>query len=478
VTNSLLRRAVAVRWILSGAQIIKRALDPIALPVHLEECAYRVRRQEAVLLALSIAFVGISALGYSLASAGHIEMSHLWGPAVWGLLLCGAHLAFNRVLPLRDPLLLPISGLLVGWGLVLIDRLAPNFMPRQALWVTVSLAAMLAVAILPRSRPGDPAGLRWLRRYRYTWLVFGLTLLGITLVFGVNPSGGDLRFWLGATLPLVGPVYFQPSELLKLLAVVFLSSYMAEKEALISLSYLRIGRWKLARPPIGYLAPLMLTWGLSLVLLGWQRDLGAATLFLLVFLVMLYLASGRWEAVASGLVLLVAMAVVAYRLPIAQLSVVRLRIDSWLNPWPDAQGSAFQIVQSLLSLAAGGVFGQGIGQGYPGYVPVVHSDFILAAVGEEWGLLGTLVVLVCVTVLVYRGLRLAISARQPFLAFLLAGIAALIGVQTLIIMGGSTRLLPLTGVTLPFLSYGGSSLLVSMVMIGLMVKSSHEVMGQ
>jgi len=219
-------------------------------------------------------------------------------------------------------------------------------------------------------------------------------------------------------------------------------------------------------------------WGLSLILLVWQRDLGAATLFLLVFLVMLYLASGRWEAVASGLVLLAAMAAAAYLLPLPQLDVVQQRIGSWLNPWPDARGGAFQIVQSLLALAAGGLIGQGVGQGYPGYVPVVHSDFVFAAIGEEWGLLGTLAVLTCVAVLFYRGLRLAISARQRFLTFLLAGIGTLIGVQTLIITGGITRILPLTGVTLPFLSYGGSSLLVSAVMVGLMLKASNEVLAQ
>jgi cell division protein FtsW (lipid II flippase) len=478
VTGGLLRKTMQRPLLFAGTRVATHALEPVALPVHLEERAYSVRRREAVLLALSGAFVWISAASYSLASSGRIGLEHLWAPGAWGLLLLGGHLLFNRLLPLRDPLFFPISGLSMGWGLVLVDRLAPNFMPRQALSVVVSLFVMMVVAILPRPRPGDPAGLRWLRRYRYTWLVFGLGLLGVTLVFGVNPSGAELRFWLGATLPVVGPVYFQPSELLKLLAVVFLASYMAEKEALISLSYVRIGPFELARPPLAYLAPLLLMWGLSLVLLGWQRDLGAATLFLLVFLVMLYLASGRWEAVASGLALLAAMAVTAYLLPLAQLDVVRLRIDSWLNPWPDAQGNAFQIVQSLIALAAGGLVGQGVGQGYPGYVPVVHSDFVLAAIGEEWGLVGTLVVLVCIAVLVYRGLRVAISARYPFLAFLLAGIATVIGVQTLIIMGGTTRVLPLTGVTLPFLSYGGSSLLVSAIMIGLMLKGSHEVMGQ
>ena len=477
--GGLLRLVADRRPMLPGVRVVAHQfLQSPLLAAHLEERALHLRRTEAMLLVLSSIFVWISGVSYSLVSSGRLALLHLWAPAVWTLLLWGAHVVYNRLLPLRDPLLMPIAGLLMGWGLVLVDRLATNFLPRQALWVALALVAMVLVAIYPRPRPGDPAGLRWLRRYRYTWLIGGLALLALTFIFGVNPSGANLRFWLGATLPLIGPVYFQPSELLKLLAIVFVASYMAEKETLISLRYLRVGRWELARPPLAYLAPLLLMWGLSLILLVWQRDLGAATLFLLVFLVMLYLASGRWEAVASGLVLLAAMVAVAYLLPMPELDVVRQRVGSWLNPWPDARGSAFQIVQSLLALAAGGLIGQGVGQGYPGYIPVVHSDFVFAAIGEEWGLLGTLVVLTCVVVLVHRGMRLAIGARQRFLTFLLAGIGTLIGVQTLIITGGIARILPLTGVTLPFLSYGGSSLLVSAVMIGLMLKASNEVLAQ
>jgi cell division protein FtsW (lipid II flippase) len=446
------------------------------LPVHLEERAIQLRWSERGLLALAALFVGTSAVGYSLVKAGELTGRHL-GPAIaWAILMLGAHLLLDRLQPLRDPLLLPIAGLLSGWGLVLVGRLAPPFVARQTLWVLIGTAAMLGVALWPRPRPGDPAGLRWLRRYRYTWLFVGLALLGLTLFFGVNPSGAGLRFWLGGRLPLVGGVYFQPSELLKLLAIVFIASYMAEKRELIQYQMVQVGRLKFAMPPLAYLAPLLLMWGLSLVLLAWQRDLGTAMLFFIVFLIMLYLASGRWESVASGLALLVGMVALAYWLPVDELDIVRLRVDTWLNPWPEAQGRAFQIVQSLLALAAGGVLGQGVGQGYPTYVPVVHSDFAFAAVAEEWGALGALAVLACLAVLVYRGFRLALLARRPFLAFLAAGISALIGIQSLIIMGGVTKLLPLTGVTLPFLSYGGSSLLVSFVMVGLLLKVSGDVL--
>ena len=332
------------------------------------------------------------------------------------------------------------------------------------------------ITIWPRPRPGDPAGLRWLRRYRYTWLLLGLFLLALTLVFGTNPSGQGLRFWLGVRLPVVGGLFFQPSELLKLLAAAFLASYMADKRGLIQIDLIDLLRLRIARPPLAYLSPLFLMWGVSLLLLGLQRDLGAAMLFFSVFLVMLYLASGRWEAVASGLVLLAVTVALSYLLPIEELAIVRLRIDTWLNPWLESQGRAFQVVQSLLALAAGGIGGQGVGQGYPTYIPVVHSDFAFAAVAEEWGMLGAVVVVLSMTVLVYRGLRLATLARRPFTGFLAAALASFLGIQSLIIMGGITRLLPLTGITLPFLSYGGSSLLVSSLMVGLLFKISGEVL--
>jgi len=445
------------------------------VPIHLEERALQVRRRERRLLALAAGFVGVNAVAFSLAVSGGLEWRHLWAPAVWAAAFLGAHLVFDRFQPLRDPLLLPIVGLLSGWGLVLVDRLAPGFLVRQAIWVVMGVGAMMLLALWPRPRPGDPAGLRWLRRYRYTWLLAGLGLLGLTLIVGINPSGAGLRLWLGGRLPIIGPIHFQPSELLKLLMVVFLASYMAEKEGMIRVRFQRVGPLAIARPPLAYLAPLLLMWGVSLVLLAWQRDLGAATLFFVVFLILLYLASGRWEAVVSGLTLLVGMAILAYLLPLDELNVVRLRVDSWLNPWRDAQGSSFQIVQSLLALASGGLVGQGVGQGFPTLIPVVHSDFAFAAAAEEWGLLGALAIVVCLAVLVYRGLRLALLVRHPFSTFLAAGIASLLGTQSLIIMCGVTGLLPLTGVTLPFLSYGGSSLLVSSMMVGLLIKVSREV---
>ncbi|MEW5988453.1 MAG: FtsW/RodA/SpoVE family cell cycle protein, partial [Chloroflexota bacterium] len=264
--------------------------------------------------------------------------------------------------------------------------------------------------------------------------------------------------WL--PVPLIGRVYFQPSELLKLLLLVFLASYFDERQPL-----LRAGR-----SPIPYLAPLLLMWGFCITLLVWQRDLGAATLFFLLFLSLLYLATGEKRYLLGGLGLLLAAGLIGY----FAFDVVALRVDAWWNPWPDADNRAFQIVQSLYALAAGGLGGQGVAQGFPDYIPVVHSDFAFAAIAEEWGLVGGLAVIACFALLAQRSLRIAIRCERPFRFYLAAGIAVLFGGQSFLIMAGVTKLLPLTGVTLPFVSYGGSSLLVSMVMVGLLIYLSAE----
>ena len=207
-----------------------------------------------------------------------------------------------------------------------------------------------------------------------------------------------------------------------------------------------------------------------MVLLVWQRDLGAATLFFILFLSLLYLASGDWRIVAGGFGLLLLAGVFAY----FAFSLVTLRIDAWWNPWPDADGRAFQIVQSLYAVAAGGIWGQGVGQGFPQYIPVVHSDFAFAAIAEEWGVIGSLGIVGCFALLAHRGMRLALLAERPFRRYLAAGIIILFSAQAILIMGGVTKLLPLTGVTLPFVSYGGSSMLISHAMAGLLLYLSTK----
>jgi len=360
----------------------------------------------------------------------------------------------NRYLPHRDPFLLPTAALLTGWGLLLIGRLAINFLLRQTIWLLTSTAALLVIVRLSQD-------LRWLRRFRYTWLFGGLALLAITLVFGVNPSGYGPRLWLGAW-----DVYFQPSEPLKLLMVVYLASYLAERGELLISEGRMVGRWRL--PPLAYVGPLLAMFGLAVVLLAWQQDLGAAMLFFFTFLAMLYLATGQWGYVVVGLVLFIAAGLIGYRFS----DRVALRVDGWVNPWPGAADRAFQIVQSLLAFGAGGIFGQGLGLGRPTYIPAVHTDFVFAAIGEEFGLAGTLVVVALYGALALRGFRIAARTPRPFERFLAAGLTAGLVIQAWVIMAGNAKLAPIAGVTLPFVSYGGSSLLTSSVALGLLLRIS------
>ncbi len=382
---------------------------------------------------------------------------HDWLPLIiWiACAVIGGRLIAQR-LPQRDRLLFPLALLMSGWGLVLIDRLAPNFSDRQTLWLAVSVAALLAVVYLPRA-------LRLLRGYRYTLLVVGLGLLVATIVLGTNPSGqiGAPELWLG-----FGGFFFQPSEALKVILVIFLASYLAEQYPALRAEGLNIDHRRFSPRIVG---PVVLMWGLSVVILIWQRDLGTAILFFMVFLVLLYVASSYTPLLIVGLLLIAAAGLVAYNL----FDVVRLRIDIWLNPWVESQGRAFQIVQSLMAFSAGGIFGQGVGQGSPNYIPVVHSDFVFAALAEEWGLLGVIAAIACIAVLVVRGLRIGIMQRtRPFQGLLAVGLSVMLATQSLLIMGGVLKLIPLTGVTLPYFSYGGSSLLVNFVMIGLLLRLS------
>jgi cell division protein FtsW (lipid II flippase) len=378
--------------------------------------------------------------------------------AAWALCFGVIHIFLNRHHLERDPLLLPIAALLTGLGLIEIARLAPNFVARQLMWLVISTVMLVLVL-------KAPTDLKWLRRYKYTWLLVGLLLLALTFLVGVNPEGAGLTLWLGGPLG----VFFQPAELLKLLFIAYLAAYLAEKREIArSLGVHPEHPHRLTLP---YLMPLLAMWGVALILLMAQQDLGAAVLLYLSFLIMLYLASGQLRYVAIGGMLLIAAAIGGYML----IGRVQGRIDTWLNPWNDAAGSSYQIVQSLIALASGGHIGQGLGLGWPDVIlPAAHTDMPLAAMGEELGLIGTLGVVACFAIFTVRGLRVASIARTTFGRLLAAGLASLIGMQAWIIMAGNANLAPLTGVTLPFVSYGGSSLLMSFIILGLLLQISAD----
>jgi len=412
---------------------------------------------ERGLLIVGGLFVIINTLSLTLQGRGLGDWLH---PIVWVLCAFIGSRLLDRWLPRRDPLLFPLAMFMSGWGLILIERLAPNFADRQVVWLALSTAAMLVVVAVPNV-------LRWLRMYRYILLLGGLALLVATILLGTNPSGqaGAPQLWLG-----FGNFYFQPSEALKIILVAFLASYLGEQYPALRAEGLETEQRRLSLSP-RIIGPILLMWGLSVIILIWQRDLGTAILFFVVFLVLLYVASAYTPLLVIGALLILTAAIVAYRL----FDVVQLRVDIWLNPWPEADTRAFQIVQSLMAFAAGGVIGQGIGQGSPIYIPVVHSDFVFAALAEEWGLLGVIVVIVCIAAFVMRGLRIAILQRgRPFHTLIAIGLSLLFSVQSLLIMAGVLKLIPLTGVTLPYFSYGGSSLLMSFISVGLLLRLSSE----
>ncbi len=370
-----------------------------------------------------------------------------------------------------DQVLLPAVGMLGGIGLLLMERLPQDLVTQrfgdallglgqlQLAWLLVALGVIGVLGVTVRSDA-------WLRLYKYTWAAAGIGLLLLTFVFGSDVNGARLTLTIG---PLAG----QPSELLKVILVVFLAGYLSENRSLLVEESTRIGPLRL--PPIPYLAPMVAMWAIALGVVVVQRDLGAALLFFAVFLAMLYIATGRTAYVIGGLLLFVAGSVVLYHL----FGHVQQRVDNWLDPWRDPQGSGFQTVQALYAFGRGGLLGVGLGAGLPTIggrlpVPAVHTDYPLAALGEELGLIGLLAILGVYLVVVERGLRIAAATSDTFRAILAAGLSLVIGVQAFIIAAGNLKLIPLTGITLPFISYGGSSLLANAVVIGLLLALSDR----
>jgi cell division protein FtsW (lipid II flippase) len=411
-------------------------------------------RREAVLLLIGFGFLTLSAGSMAWAgflhSPGATEMPGYllllpgWAVSAWLL-----NRSLNRWLPGRDPFLLPCGMLLMGWGVLAVWRLLPEFGARQLAWF---LAVTGVIYEVGRMR----GTLSWLRRYRVAWLLLGLVLLGLTLFFGTNPSGGEARLWLGCC-----GLYMQPSELLRLLLIAYLASYFADRLMPGSDRPAQRGLW-----PV--LMPLLVVWGIAVALLAVQRDLGTGSLILALLAVLLYLVSRRWEALAIGFGLLLLAGLAAMSLS----AVVQSRVETWLNPWNDPLASSYQTLQALLAMATGGTLGTGPGFGAPGIVPAAHTDFIFAAIVEEWGLVGGVGLLGVLAVLISRGLRAATMAKDAYAAILAAGLAIAIGIQSLLILGGVLRLLPLTGIPLPFVSYGGSSLLTTGVALALLISIS------
>ncbi len=375
---------------------------------------------------------------------------------IWSICAVVTHLTLERVLPSRDRLIVPTVFLLAGWSLALIWRLASGFGLRQAIWLAIATIAFNIVVATPRV-------LRTFQQYRYLWMITGILLTALPLFIGVNPSGFGARLWLGCC-----GIYFQPSELLKLVLVIYLATYLARNHQL--LTRLDNNQRPNLREQLAPFTPMLIIWGMSLLLLLNQRDLGTGSLLFALFVLMLYQATDNALYLLVGLGLLIIGGFITYQL----FDVVQVRVNAWLNPWADASGNSYQIAQSLLALAAGGLAGRGFGIGAPRVIPVVHSDFIYAAVIEEWGLIGGFAMLALFAILLARIFRLSILAEDKFRSYLAGGVATVFGLQAIFIIGGVIKALPLTGVTLPFVSYGGSALLINFIMLGLVMRLSAD----
>ncbi|MDW7981786.1 MAG: FtsW/RodA/SpoVE family cell cycle protein [Thermomicrobium sp.] len=410
----------------------------------------------------------VGLLTISLARVG--ETRWTWSDLVVSLLFIGVIFATSFWLALlraaADQVVFPVVTVLACLGLLLSQRLGPaiqqsgvwaSLAQRQLAYFLLALAALWVTVAVVRS-------FHWLKRLKYTWAVLASTLTVVTMVFGTD-LGSGARLWLD-----FGPVTVQPGEVVKVLLVLFLAGYLDDHRELIAGTY-RVGPIPL--PPLPYLIPLLTMWGIAVLAVVLQNDLGNALLLFGIFLAMLYVATRRFMYVFGGGLAFAAAVVAALRL----VPRVSQRVQIWLDPWRDPTGLGMQPVQADLAFAHGHIFGSGWGFGYPQSIPVVATDYAFAALGEELGSLGTVAILSLYLLLVMRGLSIAIRIRHSYVRLLTVGLVSVLGLQTLIILAGTVRLLPLTGITLPFISAGGSSLVTNFIMVGLLLRASELVRG-
>lgn len=353
-----------------------------------------------------------------------------------------------------DLTLFPAAMLLASLGLIMIGRLKPALFLTQMRWLLLGLIVYLFLVFL---------GERFLRLLSYPYLlgVFCLLLLCSALFFGTEIGGS--RNWI-----VFGPFAVQPSEFGKIVIIMFLAAYLTEHREVLTLPRHRLLWLKL--PVLRFIAPLLLIWGIAILMFVVQRDLGSALLFFGIAVSMTYMATGQKSYVTLAFAFFLGAAALSYSF----FSHVRVRFNIWLDPWSDPSGSAYQVVQSLFALGSGGVWGAGFAHGHPNLIPEVHTDFIFAAIAEELGLLGSLGVMLVFALFFYRAIRIALACREETRMLLAAGIAVVFLLQAFIIIAGVTKFLPLTGITLPFVSYGGSSMIASFMLLGILTVLSKK----
>jgi cell division protein FtsW (lipid II flippase) len=424
------------------------------------------RNVELLLLLIAIA-IGLGAYALvGLAHDGRLPGDLLVYGGGMAVLALAVHVVLRLRAAYADPVLLPIATALNGLGLVLIHRIdlakhrevANSLALKQLIWTTIGVAAAVAVLLLLRDH-------RVMARYTYTTMAAAILLLLLPLVPGLGRKVNGAQIWVH-----VGPLTIQPGEFAKILLATFFAGYLVAARDSLSLVGRRLLGLQL--PRARDLGPLLVVWVVSMGVLVLQSDLGTSLLYFGLFVAMLYVATERTSWVVIGLLMFVGGAFLAWTV----VSHVQTRVSIWLHPFDPAavQSGAYQLLQGLYGLASGGLLGTGLGQGRPDLVPFAESDFIVTTLGEELGLTGLFAVLVLYLLLVERGLRTAIGVRDGFGKLLATGLAFSVALQVFVVTGGVTRLIPLTGLTMPFLAYGGSSLLSEWIIVALLLRISDS----
>jgi len=367
-----------------------------------------------------------------------------------------AHLAVRWLAGGADPTILPLAAMLHGIGYVMITRINERLAGLQTTWSLLAIAGFVITLVVVQRAAN-------LARYRWTFLAIGIGLLLLPLVPGVGSTKGGARIWVS-----LGPVNFQPGEFAKIALAIFFASYLADNRQLIASATWKVGPLRLPEPR--YLLPVAGAWAFAVLVMVAEKDLGSSLLFFTLFVVMLWVSTEKATYLVIGALSFAAAAYISWRL----FGHVQLRVSIWLDPWADRNDDGFQIVQALYGTADGGLLGTGLGRGSPNIVPVAASDFIFTSIGEELGLFGGAAVLIAFMLLVGAGLRIALRTNNDFEKLLAVGLTTTLGAQAFIIIGGVIKLIPLTGVTLPFVSYGGSSLLSNYVVLALLIRLSDS----
>ena len=417
------------------------------------------RNLELVLLCVAAPLVVLLFAMIALNQGQALDMNTLGVPAGIFVAFVIAHIATRRFAPGADPALLPIAFALSGIGIAFVTRLAPDLAVNQVMWLFLGVAFMVLVLAFVRN-------LDKVANYKYTLMIAGFLLLLSPLVPGLGQEIYGSRIWLS-----LGGFSFQPGEIAKIIIVLFLAGYLAQNREMLSVFTVRVGPFRL--PDIRTLLPLILMWGVALLIVVFEKDLGSALVLFFMFLVMLYVATGKKFYLVIGLGLIAVGGVGAF----LAFDHVQVRVNTWLDPFADAQNTGYQLTQAIYSIADGDLFGVGLGNGLAEQIPVVESDFIFADIAEEIGLLGAAGVLLLFLCFAIRGFVTAARAKSDVSSFAAVGLTSVIVLQAFIIVGGVTRLIPLTGITLPFISQGGSSLLASFIIVGLLLRCGDEGTG-